>query len=109
METGGVLSHGAIVAREFGLPAVAGLLSWLMLGQRPDIGIAVALFGMACEGAFSKERLAAVAPGGTERIGDFAVVTVAITIDGVTQSFNGSSVSILGGSCLGCHPGGARR
>jgi len=24
METGGVLSHGAIVAREFGLPAVAG-------------------------------------------------------------------------------------
>ena len=25
LETGGVLSHGAIVAREFGLPAVAGL------------------------------------------------------------------------------------
>ena len=25
METGGTLSHGAIVAREFGLPAVAGL------------------------------------------------------------------------------------
>jgi pyruvate,water dikinase len=25
METGGVLSHGAIVAREFGLPAVAGM------------------------------------------------------------------------------------
>jgi len=25
METGGVLSHGAIVAREFGLPGVAGL------------------------------------------------------------------------------------
>lgn len=25
METGGVLSHGAIVAREFGLPAVAGI------------------------------------------------------------------------------------
>jgi pyruvate,water dikinase len=25
METGGVLSHGAIVARELGLPAVAGL------------------------------------------------------------------------------------
>ena len=25
METGGVLSHGAIVAREFGLPAIAGL------------------------------------------------------------------------------------
>ncbi len=25
IETGGILSHGAIVAREFGLPAVAGL------------------------------------------------------------------------------------
>jgi pyruvate,water dikinase len=25
METGGVLSHGAIVAREFGLPAIAGI------------------------------------------------------------------------------------
>jgi pyruvate,water dikinase len=25
MEIGGVLSHGAIMAREFGLPAVAGL------------------------------------------------------------------------------------
>lgn len=31
METGGVLSHGAIVAREFGLPAVAGLPG--LLGQ----------------------------------------------------------------------------
>jgi pyruvate,water dikinase len=37
METGGVLSHGAIVAREFGLPAVAGLpdvLRRLQTGQR---------------------------------------------------------------------------
>jgi pyruvate,water dikinase len=37
METGGVLSHGAIVAREFGLPAVAGLSqvqSRLRTGQR---------------------------------------------------------------------------
>ncbi|MBI1404286.1 MAG: heme lyase CcmF/NrfE family subunit [Porphyrobacter sp.] len=36
-------------------------------------GIAVSLFGMACEGAFTEERLAAVAPGGTEQVGDFAV------------------------------------
>jgi cytochrome c-type biogenesis protein CcmF len=42
-------------------------------------GIAVALFGMACEGAFSKERLAAVAPGGTEQIGDFAVTLESVT------------------------------
>jgi pyruvate,water dikinase len=37
MESGGVLSHGAIVAREFGLPAVAGLPSvhrQLKTGQR---------------------------------------------------------------------------
>jgi pyruvate,water dikinase len=37
METGGVLSHGAIVAREFGLPAVAGLAGVqkrLKTGQR---------------------------------------------------------------------------
>jgi pyruvate,water dikinase len=37
METGGVLSHGAIVAREFGLPAVAGLpgiIRRLKTGQR---------------------------------------------------------------------------
>ncbi len=37
METGGVLSHGAIVAREFGLPAVAGLpdvVRLLQNGQR---------------------------------------------------------------------------
>jgi rifampicin phosphotransferase len=37
METGGVLSHGAIVAREFGLPAVAGLpdvLKRIKTGQR---------------------------------------------------------------------------
>lgn len=32
------------------IPAVAGLLSWLMLGQRPDIGIAVGLVvgALAC-------------------------------------------------------------
>jgi pyruvate,water dikinase len=37
MESGGVLSHGAIVAREYGLPAVAGLPGvqrWLRTGQR---------------------------------------------------------------------------
>ncbi|WP_086616768.1 heme lyase CcmF/NrfE family subunit [Erythrobacter tepidarius] len=41
-------------------------------------GVAVSLFGMACEGAFTEERLAAVAPGGTEQVGDFAV-----TLEGV--------------------------
>jgi pyruvate,water dikinase len=37
METGGALSHGAIVARELGLPAVAGLpgvMRQLRTGQR---------------------------------------------------------------------------
>jgi pyruvate,water dikinase len=40
METGGVLSHGAIVAREFGLPAVAGLpgvMRTIRTGQRVRI------------------------------------------------------------------------
>ncbi len=40
METGGYLSHGAIVAREFGLPAVAnlpGLLAELREGERLDV------------------------------------------------------------------------
>ena len=41
-------------------------------------GIAVALFGMASESAFTQERLAAVAPGGTERLGEWT-----ITLDSV--------------------------
>jgi cytochrome c-type biogenesis protein CcmF len=42
-------------------------------------GVAVSLFGMACEGAFSQERLAAVNPGGTEQVGDFAVTLESVT------------------------------
>jgi cytochrome c-type biogenesis protein CcmF len=42
-------------------------------------GVAVSLFGMACEGAFSQERLAAVAPGGTEQIGDFSFTLESVT------------------------------
>ncbi len=36
-------------------------------------GIAVALFGMASESAFTQERLAAVAPGGTTNVGDWQI------------------------------------
>ncbi|WP_086608226.1 heme lyase CcmF/NrfE family subunit [Erythrobacter donghaensis] len=70
-----------------GLAAALGVAAFLPLRGRKltrvpvatwgmvfaHFGVAVALFGMACEGAFSQERLAAVAPGGTEQIGDFAV------------------------------------
>jgi cytochrome c-type biogenesis protein CcmF len=42
-------------------------------------GVAVSLFGMACEGAFTQERLAAVAPGGTEQVGDFTVTLQSVT------------------------------
>jgi cytochrome c-type biogenesis protein CcmF len=42
-------------------------------------GVAVSLFGMACEGAFSQERLAAVAPGGTEQVGDFKFTLESVT------------------------------
>ena len=45
-------THGAAaVAMLFAIiPAVAGVLSWLMLGQRPDAGVAVGLVlgGFAC-------------------------------------------------------------
>ncbi len=53
------------------------LATWGMVVAH--FGIAVSLFGMACEGAFSEERLAAVAPGGTEQIGGFAVTLEAVT------------------------------
>lgn len=36
-------------------------------------GVAVSLFGMACEGAFTEERLAAVAPGESVAVGDWAI------------------------------------
>jgi pyruvate,water dikinase len=55
METGGVLSHGAIVAREFGLPAVAGLSGIhkrLKTGQRLRVdggGGTVTLLGSPAE------------------------------------------------------------
>lgn len=42
-------------------------------------GVAVSLFGMACEGAFSEERLAAIAPGTTEQISDFRVTLESVT------------------------------
>ncbi|MEA1619237.1 heme lyase CcmF/NrfE family subunit [Erythrobacter sp. T5W1-R] len=41
-------------------------------------GVAVSLFGMASEGAFTEERLAAVAPGDTVKVGDWV-----ITLEGV--------------------------
>ncbi len=47
------------------IPAVAGLLSWVMLGQRPDIGIAVGLVvgAVACWlNARSRQRQDAVPP-----------------------------------------------
>ncbi|WP_017666194.1 heme lyase CcmF/NrfE family subunit [Porphyrobacter sp. AAP82] len=76
-----------------GLAAALGVAAFLPLRGRTlarvpvatwgmviaHFGIAVSLFGMACEGAFSEERLAAVAPGGTEQIGDFAVTLEAVT------------------------------
>ncbi|MCW2651770.1 MAG: hypothetical protein QOE41_1061 [Mycobacterium sp.] len=62
-------AHGAAaVAMLFAvIPAVAGLLSWLMLGQRPDVGIAVGLAvgAVACwlNGVFGR-------PSGEQREND---------------------------------------
>ncbi|MEM6856519.1 MAG: heme lyase CcmF/NrfE family subunit [Pseudomonadota bacterium] len=36
-------------------------------------GVAVSLFGMACEGAFTEERLAAIGPGGVEEVGGWTL------------------------------------
>jgi cytochrome c-type biogenesis protein CcmF len=41
-------------------------------------GIAVALFGMASESAFTKERLVAVGQGGTVQVGDWAVTLASV-------------------------------
>ncbi|KPQ31198.1 MAG: cytochrome c-type biogenesis protein CcmF, partial [Porphyrobacter sp. HL-46] len=53
------------------------LATWGMV--MAHFGVAVSLFGMACEGAFTQERLAAVAPGGTEQVGDFDVTLESVT------------------------------
>jgi rifampicin phosphotransferase len=37
MEVGGLMTHGAVVAREYGIPAVVGVheaTTWLRTGQR---------------------------------------------------------------------------
>ncbi|KPF64936.1 heme lyase CcmF/NrfE family subunit [Porphyrobacter sp. AAP60] len=76
-----------------GLAAALALASFLPLRGRKlarvplatwgmvlaHFGVAVSLFGMACEGAFSQERLAAVAPGGTEQVGDFSFTLQSVT------------------------------
>ncbi len=76
-----------------GLAAALGVAAFLPLrGRRlmrvpaatwgmvlAHFGIAVSLFGMASEGAFTQERLAAVAPGGTEQVGDFTFTLQSIT------------------------------
>ncbi len=61
-----VNDHGAAaVAMLFAvIPAVAGLLSWLMLGQRPDIGIAVGLALGAAACWLNARASAGVADGG---------------------------------------------
>jgi cytochrome c-type biogenesis protein CcmF len=58
-------------------PTRVPLATWGMI--LAHFGVAVSLFGMACESAFTSERLVAVPVGGTEQVGDFAV-----TLQGVT-------------------------
>jgi drug/metabolite transporter (DMT)-like permease len=78
----GINTYGAAaVAMLFAvIPAVAGLLSWLMLGQRPDIGIAIGLVvgAAACwlNARGSRNKAAAQDPGdvGHELGGDGRVV-----------------------------------
>ncbi len=65
--------HGAAaVAMLFAvIPAAAAVLSWLMLGQRPDIGVAIGLFagGLACwlnSGTSRRHRPQPGVPGRSE-------------------------------------------
>ncbi|AOL94529.1 heme lyase CcmF/NrfE family subunit [Porphyrobacter sp. LM 6] len=53
------------------------LATWGMV--LAHFGVAVSLFGMACEGAFTEERLAAVAVGGTEQVGGFSATLQSVT------------------------------
>jgi cytochrome c-type biogenesis protein CcmF len=53
------------------------LATWGMV--LAHLGVAVSLFGMACESAFTKERLAAVALGGSDRVGDFTFTLESVT------------------------------
>jgi cytochrome c-type biogenesis protein CcmF len=53
------------------------LATWGMV--LAHLGIAVSLFGMACEGAFTRERLAAVALGGSDQVGDFTFTLESVT------------------------------
>jgi cytochrome c-type biogenesis protein CcmF len=76
-----------------GLAAALGVAAFLPLRGRSltrvpvatwgmvmaHFGIAVSLFGMASEAAFTQERLAAVAPGGSDQVGDFT-----FTLENVT-------------------------
>ncbi|MEM1196216.1 MAG: heme lyase CcmF/NrfE family subunit [Pseudomonadota bacterium] len=45
--------------------------TWGMVAAH--FGVAIAVFGMACESAFTEERLAAMAPGSTEEVGGWTV------------------------------------
>ncbi|MDT8279030.1 MAG: heme lyase CcmF/NrfE family subunit [Erythrobacter sp.] len=76
-----------------GLAAALGVAAFLPLrGRRltrlpvatwgmvlAHFGIAVSLFGMASEGAFTQERLAAVAPGGSDQVGDYTFTLQSVT------------------------------
>ena len=57
--------------------ARVNLSTWGMV--LAHFGIAVSLFGMASEAAFSSERLAALEPGGTTQVGPWTVEMVDVT------------------------------
>ncbi|WP_408590528.1 heme lyase CcmF/NrfE family subunit [Novosphingobium sp.] len=78
---------GILPALGIGIAAGLGVASWLPLRGRnlartplpiwgmviAHFGVAVALFGMASESAFSTERLAAMNPGDSQQVGPYTV------------------------------------
>jgi rifampicin phosphotransferase len=53
MEMGGAMSHGAVVAREYGIPAVVGAPN---ATQRITTGQQITVYGSAGTISFEKER-----------------------------------------------------
>lgn len=98
-----------------GLAAALGVAAFLPLRGRKlarvpvavwgmvlaHFGVAVSLLGMASEGAFTQERLAAVAPGDSVAVGDWA-----ITLESVTP-VAGPNWTALEARVLASHDGAA--
>jgi cytochrome c-type biogenesis protein CcmF len=75
------------------------LATWGMV--LAHLGIAVALFGMACDSAFTRERLAALAPGQSTTVGPWRVTLARV------EPVAGPNWTAIQGTLSASHGGGA--